>query len=232
MLQLSKQDLKLENQLEFPNNNNGAITPSNLRAFNVDMIDSTVNQTAFDSFSGSVASQFAAATGSVTSAITASSLITASYASQTITFTKGDGSTFGIFIPDASGSTVDTGSLLTTASFNAYTQSNDSKVNALIAATGSFAVTVSNTFIGTQTISGSVLPLVNGQGDLGNDTYKWNQVVANGQIKASSFNITGRSNLGTFTMADETFPLSFLNSIKLLLMDKELILTYTTEHLQ
>ena len=64
MSQLSKQDLKAENQLEFPNNNVGAILPSNLRAFNVDMIDSTVNQTSFDSFSGSVASQFANITAS------------------------------------------------------------------------------------------------------------------------------------------------------------------------
>ena len=39
MSQLSKQDLKAENQLEFPNNNVGAILPSNLRAFNVDMIN-------------------------------------------------------------------------------------------------------------------------------------------------------------------------------------------------
>ena len=57
MSQLSKQDLKAENQLEFPNNNVGAIAPSNLRAFNVDMIDSTVNQTAFDSYSASVAGE-------------------------------------------------------------------------------------------------------------------------------------------------------------------------------
>ena len=38
-----------------------------------------------------------------------------------------------------------TGSLVTTASFNAYTSSNDSKVNSLIAATGSYATTSSLT---------------------------------------------------------------------------------------
>jgi len=128
MSQLSKQDLKAENQLSFPNNNNGAITPSDLRAFNVDMIDSTVNQTSFDSFSGSVASQFAAATGSVNSSITGSSLITASFNNGTrnLTFTKGDASTFAVNIPDVSGS----------AAIN----------------TGSFATTGSNTFVGQQTI--------------------------------------------------------------------------------
>ena len=116
MSQLSKNDLKAENQTEFPNNNVGAIAPSNLRAFNVDMIDSTVNQTVFDSFSGSVASQFANLTASIDPSITGSSLITASFASQTMTFTKGDGSTFGVYIPDASGSTINTGSFAVTGS--------------------------------------------------------------------------------------------------------------------
>lgn len=44
MSELSKQALKVENNTQFPDNNSGAITPSDLRAFNVDMIDSTVNQ--------------------------------------------------------------------------------------------------------------------------------------------------------------------------------------------
>ena len=160
MSQLNKQDLKAENQLQFPNNNNGAITPANLRAFNVDMIDSTVNQTAFDSFSGSVASEIAALSASVggdttqlnqytasndqkwntlgaqtgsfaTAAITASSLITASFDNGTrnLTFTKGDASTFAVNISDVSGSTINT---------------------------ASFATTGSNTFVGNQNIIGSV----------------------------------------------------------------------------
>ena len=48
---------------------------------------------------------------------------------------------------------IDTGSLVTTASFNAYTSSNDSKVNSLIAATGSY-VTESET--GSFATKGSV----------------------------------------------------------------------------
>jgi len=54
------------------------------------------------------------------------------------------------------GLNIDTGSLATTASFNAYTSSNDSKVNSLIASTGSFATTGSNTFNGTQTITANL----------------------------------------------------------------------------
>jgi hypothetical protein len=48
MSQVSKNQLIYENSTYFPNNNNGAITPADLRAFNVDLIDSTVNQTIYD----------------------------------------------------------------------------------------------------------------------------------------------------------------------------------------
>jgi hypothetical protein len=56
-------------------------------------------------------------------------LTTASISGQTLTFSKGDGTTFDILIPDVSGSTIDT---------------------------GSFATTGSNTFNGDQNISGSI----------------------------------------------------------------------------
>lgn len=213
MSQLSKNDLKAENQTEFPNNNVGAIAPSNLRAFNVDMIDSTVNQTIFDSFSGSVASQFAAATGSVTSAITASSLITASFASQTMTFTKGDGSTFGVYIPDQSGST------------------------------GNFATTGSNTFNGNQTINGNldVSNTISGSGAIYGQTLSIPDSIFGGNIRFLSgsggsdfyniqlvpgagdiaFSRNGASNTKTFTLAgsagaNTTFqnnPVQFLGTV-------------------
>jgi len=56
----------------------------------------------------------------------------------------------GSFRGDGSGltgitATVDSGSLVTTASFNAYTSSNDNRVNSLIASTGSYATTSSLT---------------------------------------------------------------------------------------
>jgi hypothetical protein len=47
-------------------------------------------------------------------------LTTASISGQTLTFSKGDGTTFGILIPDVSGSTIDTGSFATTGS-NTFT---------------------------------------------------------------------------------------------------------------
>jgi uncharacterized coiled-coil protein SlyX len=46
--------------------------------------------------------------------------------------------------------------LVSTASFNTYTSSNDQKVNSLINATGSYATTGSNSFNGNQNITGSL----------------------------------------------------------------------------
>lgn len=193
MSQLSKQALKVENNTSFPNNTTNYITPAILRDFNVDMIDSLVDENTFNDFSQSVtasiealqnfsssldtnfASQaefnsytqsndskvnalinatasyadsasvaavdavqqaqinsLIAATGSyVTSSTTVNTgslLLTASFdnATRNLTFTKGDASTFAVNIPDVSGST------------------------------GNFATTGSNTFNGSQTVSGYV----------------------------------------------------------------------------
>jgi hypothetical protein len=53
MAEISKQALAVANNTDFPNNNAGAITPAILRSFNTDMIDSTVNQTQYNTNSGS-----------------------------------------------------------------------------------------------------------------------------------------------------------------------------------
>jgi len=75
------------------------------------------------------------ALGFVSSSVTASSLVTASFSGNTLTFTKGDASTFGVVIPDVSGSA---GSFVTTSSFNAYTASvTQSIVTATVTNVGS-----------------------------------------------------------------------------------------------
>jgi len=77
--------------------------------------------------------------------ITGSLFGTASYATQALSAS---------WAPD----NTSTGSYVTTSSFNAYTSSNDGRVDALINATGSYATTGSNNFIGDQNIaSGSYL---------------------------------------------------------------------------
>ena len=48
MSQISKQALQVENNTSFPNNNTGYISPAILRSYNVDVIDSTVNQSGYD----------------------------------------------------------------------------------------------------------------------------------------------------------------------------------------
>lgn len=53
MSAISKQALLVDNNQSFPNNNSGEITPSDLKAFNVNVIDSTVNQTEYTTNSGS-----------------------------------------------------------------------------------------------------------------------------------------------------------------------------------
>ena len=53
MSELSKQALQVENTQSFPNNTTGYITPTLLRTFNSNAIDSTVNQTVYTSDSGS-----------------------------------------------------------------------------------------------------------------------------------------------------------------------------------
>jgi hypothetical protein len=118
--------------------------------------------------------------GFVSSSVTASSLITASVSLNTITFTKGDGTTFPITVNTGSGGgggSTDTGSLLVTASVSVtpntitFTKGDastfDVTLNITASAsasfdTGSFATTGSNTFRGTQTIATGNLVMGNG----------------------------------------------------------------------
>ena len=53
MAEISKQALLVDNNQSFPDNNSGTITPVDLRSFNVDLIDSTVNQAVYTSNSSS-----------------------------------------------------------------------------------------------------------------------------------------------------------------------------------
>jgi len=48
MSEISKQALKVDNSQSFPDNNAGAITPSDLRAFNTNMIDSLVDEIGYN----------------------------------------------------------------------------------------------------------------------------------------------------------------------------------------
>ncbi len=132
-------------------------------------IDTKLNTSSFNTFSTSVDSRLDSIEGAgyVTAAITASSVITASFdnSSRNLTFTKGDASQFSVNIPDVSGSggTTNTGSLLVTASAAGntitFTKGDASTFNVTVAGgtvdTSSFITTGELT--GTQFISGALV---------------------------------------------------------------------------
>ena len=164
MAEITKQALKVENNTEFPNNNNGQIKPTNLRSFNEDMIDSTVNQTGYNVDSGSWNASIQALndfTQSVVGIDTGSLLTTASFDNGTrnLTFTKGDASTFNVNIPDVSGSIIDTGSLMVTGSVSGntltFTKGDESQFS-LTVETGSSGTGNGFPFSGSAEITGSL----------------------------------------------------------------------------
>ena len=160
----------------------------------------------------------------LTSAITASSLVTASVSQSTITFTKGDGSQFNIVVADVSGSS---GNFVTTASFNSYTASQDfknttfattSSVNSLSASIFSTDATQSSLINGKldtssfTTFSTSVdsrldLLELSGSGfaTTGSNTFIGNQTIngdisASGNISASSLYVTNATIINLTTI--------------------------------
>jgi len=159
MAEITKQALKVDNNSSFPNNNAGAITPAILRAFNVNMIDSMVDEIGYNvdsaSWNSSI-SQLNAFSASAQSLTTASLLITASAQanSNVITFTKGNGSTFNVTV--ATGSIPDISNLnQATASLQAFTASAQVSINNLNTTTASLntSVTNINTFTASTAIS-------------------------------------------------------------------------------
>jgi hypothetical protein len=138
---LTKAQLEALNQSSFPDQSTEAITPAILRNYNTQTIDTLVDSLDTGSF--------------VTSAITASSLITASVNLNTITFTKGNGTTFAVTVDTGSGGggSVPAGTVsssaqivglgfLQTSSFNAYTASTDSSITQLNASSASQQISI------------------------------------------------------------------------------------------
>jgi uncharacterized coiled-coil protein SlyX len=144
MAEISKQALKVDNNQSFPNNNNGAITPSILRAFNTNMIDSMVDELSYNVDSASWNQQIDALeqfTSSVVGINTGSLLVTASAVSNVITFTKGDTSTFNVTVAD----TTDLSQLnQATASLQTFTASANIRLNNLESTTASLLVETQN----------------------------------------------------------------------------------------
>ncbi len=150
---------------------------------------------------------------------TGSLMKTGSVAGNVLTFTKGDGSTFNLSVTSSIPSGTISGSqqiidlgFLQTSSFNSYTSSNDSKVNSLIASTGSYATTSSLTSL-SQSIATTDLSQNNRLTALEGVTGSINRngLITTGSIGGSQ-SITGSLNVeGTISATSASF--TYVNTV-------------------
>lgn len=212
MSQLSKQALKVENQTSFPNNNTNYITPAILRDFNIDMIDSLVDENTYNADSSSWNQQINALeifTASVAGLNTGSLLLTASATNNVITFTKGDASTFNVTVNTGSGGDISALNQAT-ASLNQFTQSANIRLNNLESTTASInssitqlnassasqqvSINALNTFTASQSTASIVTSITN----LNSFTSSANVRLSNLETTTASLN-TSVSNLNGFS---------------------------------
>jgi hypothetical protein len=156
MSQLTKNQLGTENSNSFPNNNTGYITPTLLRTFNQNMIDSLVDEDSYTVESGSFNARINALdpSGSATSILALNQFTASQYVSNSLFIQSSQTSSMSVlsssFAQTASYAlntqNIDTGSLVTTSSFNSYTASASTNVSASInAATQSLSASLTLT---------------------------------------------------------------------------------------
>jgi hypothetical protein len=136
----------------------------------------------------------AATSSYVTSAITASSLVTASFSGNTLTFTKGDSSTFGVVIPDISGSTINTGSFATTGSNTFVGQQNIADANKIGFGTTPNDVYINSPFNGVTSVD---LNIVNNSSAGGVTNINANNSINVNSVN-SNVNITGKTGVNVY----------------------------------
>ena len=133
MAEQSKQQLEQLNQDNFPNNNTNFITPDKLRQFNTAVIDSTVNQTAYDINSGSWNATDASLQGQINALVLSGSGVqiqddgTAEGTATTLNFNGG-------LTANVAAGKADirlNGSTVTTSSFNSFSSSVANEINTL-----------------------------------------------------------------------------------------------------
>ena len=81
----------------------------------------------------------------------------------------------------------------TTGSLNSFTSSANNRLNSIEGVTGSYSTTGSNLFVGTQTISGSIIPAVDNTYDLGTATQQFRDLY----LSSASLYIDGTKVLGS-----------------------------------
>jgi hypothetical protein len=156
MANISKAALKVESNNTYIDNNSGLITPDNIRAFNNDLIDSTVAQDDYNATSASFA-EASASLPALSSSVANLNNIEFVSASQTASMVVASASYTDYAVTasyalngGSGGGTVDTSSLVDTASFGAYTASVSNR-----ATTGSNTFNDDNTFERNLTVLGT-----------------------------------------------------------------------------
>jgi hypothetical protein len=138
---LNKSQLKQESNITYVNNTAGQITPEAVRAFNDDLIDSVI--VADQTGSLNVASSSFATTANTASS-TPNAIVTASVNISTITFNKGDGTSFSLTV--AAAATASYADQAATSSF-ALTASFVSGSNVKGTVSSSFTASIANNAI-------------------------------------------------------------------------------------
>ena len=156
MANISKNDLKVQSGNTYIDNNSGLITPDNIRAFNVDLIDSTVAQNDYNATSASFA-EASASLPALSASVANLNNIEFVSASQTASMVVASASYTDYALTASyalngggTGGAVDTSSLVDTASFGAYTASVSNR-----ATTGSNTFNDDNTFERNLTVLGT-----------------------------------------------------------------------------
>jgi hypothetical protein len=221
MSELSKQALKVENNTSFPNNNAGLITPSNLRTFNEDMIDSTVNQATYTTDSASFDNRIdTIASGSTggTGILSSSNQTFVQFSSSVDTrldSLESFSSSLDVTFVNQSELAQATGSLLNTASFDnntrnlTFTKADNSQFSVNIPdATGSVGsfVTTQSFQDYTSSNDGKVNSLINKTGSyattgsnnfIGNETITGSLIVSSSTTQNQIIGVNGGFGTGT-----------------------------------
>jgi hypothetical protein len=221
MSQLTKQQLIVENNTSFPNNNAGLITPTLLRQFNTDMIDSNVNQTIYTSDSASFDSRIEAiSSGSTggTGILSSSNQTFVQFSSSVDTrldSLESFSSSLDVTFVNQTELAQATGSLLNTASFDnntrnlTFTKADNSQFSVNIPdATGSVG-----TFVTTQSFQdytssndGKVNSLINKTGSyattgsnnfIGDETITGSLIVSSSTTQNQIIGVNGGNGTGT-----------------------------------
>ena len=179
MSSLTKAQLLAENETNFPNNTTGYISPLLLRNYNIDSVDSTVNQASYTTDSSSVSAQLVGL-NSYTQSLNTNFITSASLNASTASLSAS-------LAPNINNKTL-------TSSFNSYTSSTNGRLDTI--ETNYANKNALNTFTQNQTFQYDV--------SVGRNLGVTNNLSVTGSLSASGFSNYGDSILGGNAFAVNT----------------------------